>query len=116
MCISLTLVCVGGCGCGYGWVGCVCVCVWVVGVSWCAHRYYTLWGIYGVSVYHVVPSSVDHLLHVGRGCAYCLHDHLWILVLSVFVFSLPTQPIWDSMSVIDFYAFPSQRDGNKRDW
>ena len=38
-----------------------------VGVSWCVHRYYTLWSIYGVSVYHVVPSSVDRLLDVGRG-------------------------------------------------
>ena len=48
-------------------------------------------------------------------CLYWLHDHLWLLVLSVFVFSLPTQPIWDAMSVIDFYAFPSQRDGTGED-
>ena len=58
---------------GWGWVG---VCVGV-GVSWCVHRYYTSWSIYGVSVlvcvsvYHA-PSSVDRLLDVGRGCAYCL--------------------------------------------
>ena len=51
------------CGCGLVGVG--------VGVSWCIHRYYTSWSICGVSVYHVVPSSVDCLLDVGRGCA-CL--------------------------------------------
>ena len=51
-------------------------------MSWCVHRYYTSWSIYGVSVlvcvsvYHVVPSSVDSLLDVGRGCAYCLTGYM----------------------------------------
>ena len=60
-----------------------------------------------MSVYHVVPSSVDCLLDVGRGCAYCLTGY----ITTCFFTANATH-----VGCYDFYAFPSQRDGNKRDW
>ena len=44
-----------------------------------------------------IPSSVDHLLDVGRKCVYSLTGYMTTCGSYCACFSLPTQPTWDAM-------------------